>query len=395
LGWSLLLAMTLGKNFCHPYNFCMPNSRPPLEIFELHDKELDFDAYICVDSLRRGLAFGGCRFDLSVTKDVVVQLAQCMTWKLAAHGLPVGGSKAGLRVNPKNPRIGEILKKFAQAAKHLLAEKVLIGKDLGASNEMIDAVYESISIPQLHLLKRRPGSESVPNRIRDFSGYQSHMTALGVAWAADTALRPNTLGKTAVIQGFGAVGLGAAVRLSNIGVRVVGVSDARIGVFNANGFPTDVLIAAGNRGVLDGTAQGLPYFHEVLESDDILTREVDIVVLAAASNSVSAELAKKISAPLVVEGSNFGLVPEARRILFERGIVVIPDVLANSTSAALVAHQMATLNKLSHERLWRKIEAAVIKNVRESMEVARTERIDIRNAYTEILVPRILNSIAD
>lgn len=370
----------------------MPSSEP-IEIFELTDRELDFDAFICVDSLRNGLAFGGCRFDLSVTKDIVKQLAQCMTWKLAAHGLPVGGSKAGLRVDPQNPRLNEVLEKFARAAKPLLAEKVLIGKDLGATNESIDHIYESISIPQLQLLKCRPGSESVPNRLREFTGYQSHMTALGVAWATDTALKHKTVGKTAIIQGFGAVGLGAAVRLSNLGVRILGVSDARIGVFNADGLPPEMLLHAVKQGVIDGTASGLPYRHEVLFSDEMLTREADIIVLAAASNSVSEDLAQKMSAPLVVEGSNFGLVPRARRILFDRGVLVIPDVLANSTSAALVAHQMATLNKLSHERLWRKIESSIIKYVSESMDVANAENIDVREAYVEILVPKILASL--
>jgi glutamate dehydrogenase (NAD(P)+) len=372
----------------------MSNSAPtPLEVFELHDKELDFDAYISIDTLRNGLAFGGCRFASNVTKEEVMQLAQCMTWKLCAHNLPVGGAKGGVRVDPHNPHIKEILRRFAVAAKEILSSKVLLGKDLGATSEIVDSMYESIHIPQLHLLKRRPSSENVPDRLRDFAGYQNHMTALGVAWSADTAFKGDAYGKTAIIQGFGAVGLGSVVRLARIGVRVLGISDARIGVYNKAGFPTEVLLEAGKAGVLDGTSRGLPYKHEVVESNKLLCREADIVVLAAASNSVSKELAMKISAQTVIEGSNFGLCPDARQVLFDRGVLVVPDVLANSTSAALVAHQMASLNTYSHDRLWNKIERSITSSVQTCMEIAKSEKIDIRDAYTNFLVPKVLKSV--
>lgn len=351
-----------------------------MRIFEIEDKALKYEGFVCVDTLQDGLAFGGCRFSLQVTREEVMELAKCMTLKLLAHGLPVGGAKAGLRVDPNRSDILEVVHSFADKASEVLMTQVLLGKDLGATDQLMDAMYERLKVPQLHILHRRPSSDQVPGRIRDFIGYQKHMTGLGVAWAARAAVNGKTQGKRVIIQGAGAVGAGSAVRLSELGAIIVGMSDAQKSVVCPSGLSIDSIVKAPAGGIID---QNMFPNAEIRNRDDLFGESADLLVLAANSHSVDASLASTVKVPVVVEGSNFGLRPEARKQLHSMNILVVPDIIASSSSAALVARQMRSLNQLSFEQIWRDIESAIDGAVRKCIDVARSNRSDLREAYVE------------
>lgn len=296
--------------------------------------------WLVVDTLRDGLSFGGTRFSPTVDAAEVAELARCMTWKLHAHGLPVGGAKAGLRVAPDDPDLDRKLRVFADGLREPLMTCAVIGKDLGATNAMLDAIYAALGVPQLHLVQaRRAGC---PPRLRDLPGYRRAMTGQGLAWATRALVGADELrGARVAVQGAGVVGRGAKLRLGELGAVTVALSDVD-----------------GTTWGPDGLAPDAPLAHTA-PRDALLAAEVDVLVLAAGSHVVDADLAAGIRAPLVVEGANFGLTPRARAVLAGRGVTVLPDILANSAAAAMTARQLAAAGGLDDDTLWAAIQTAI------------------------------------
>ncbi|MGB0592318.1 MAG: Glu/Leu/Phe/Val dehydrogenase dimerization domain-containing protein [Myxococcota bacterium] len=334
--------------------------------------------WLCVDSVVDGLAFGGFRMTPNVTQGEVEELARCMTLKLAAHGSPVGGAKAGIRLDPMEPDADALLAFFAAEVRDLLTNTVVLGKDMGATDLAIDGMYAALGVPQLS-----PMGSSDLTRLRDFCGYRRHMTGLGVAFAARAALGGSLEGARVAIQGAGLVGLGSAVRLAAMGAQIVGMSD----VSRCLVWPEGVNVAwlearVGAPRSLRGADQG-----HLIARDDLFGLDADVVVLAASSYSVGAEQVASIQAPLVVEGCNMGFVEGAREVAQARGLTVIPDVLASSSSAAMVCRQLRAKGTLGEEALWGAIEGAITQRVTEAMAAARLQQITVRQAHLEWATP--------
>jgi glutamate dehydrogenase (NAD(P)+) len=201
------------------------------------------------------------------------------------------------------------------------------------------------------------------------------MTGLGVAFAARRAVGGDLAGKRVAIQGFGLVGAGSAIRLEALGARVVAISDASGAVHDPAGLDIGRLYAASHG------ARVLPKGVATEPRDAVFEAEADVLVLAASSHSVSEHLAQGIAAPLVVEGSNFGLTEVARAVLQDRGVAVIPDLIASSSSAAMVARQMAARGRLGADELWSSIETAIDEATGIAMAAARESGTDVRTGY--------------
>ena len=118
-----------------------------------------------------------------------------------------------------------------------------------------------------------------------------------------------------------------------------------------------------------------------VQREQLFDAEADLVVLSASSHSVDESIANRLRAPLVVEGANFGLTNQARSVLQERGVLVIPDILANSSSAAMVALQMASGNQLSPLALWDQIQDSIQSAVRWSLQSAKNQGLTLRQAW--------------
>ena len=328
--------------------------------------------WLCVDSTVDGLSFGGFRMTPTVTRAEVEELARCMTLKLAAHGRPTGGAKAGIRIDPHGPDRDAKLALFAEQVRDLLRDTVILGKDMGATDEAIDRMYASAGFPQLS-----PLGEGAVTRLRDFDGYRTHMTGLGVAFASRAALGGDLHGARVVIQGAGLVGLGAAVRLAAMGARVVGMSDVSRCLAWPRGVEVNWLEARlrGPRS-LRGADQGA-----ILPRDALFGLDADLIVLAASSYSVSDAQVAAIRAPVVIEGCNMGFAEGARARAHARGLVVIPDVIASSSSAAMVCRQLAARGGLTEEALWAAIESAITERVVAGLAAATERGCSVREAH--------------
>ena len=308
-----------------------------------------------------GLSFGGTRFSSQSDPNEVVDLALCMEAKLRPHRPEIGGAKAGFFCSPQDPRLPQLLAKAAITWRPLLQERVILGKDMGASNALIADLYAAVDLPQLGPLR----DPSVPRWLRDFPGYRSHMTGQGVCWALKEVHGGQLKGVRVAIQGAGAVGLGSAVRLLREGARIVAISDIEHTVLLREELEEDELMGLVKQGRLrteGGAVRGCG------PREQLFFEEVDALVLAASSHSLDSALAESLVADCLVEGSNFGLTPAAREALALRGRTVIPDVMASSASAAMVAHQLHARGRAAPTDLWADIEACIRREVRDGLQ---------------------------
>ncbi len=360
------------------------HTRP--RVIEVVEPSLGLEGYLAVDTVRNGIAFGGLRIDPSVTRSMITDLSRRMSLKLAPHGAPVGGAKAGLRGSPTDPRLTRWLEVFARRCSGELRNRTMLGKDMGATDEALAALYRSLGIPQLHVMRETTGNRANETRIRELRGYRRHMTALGIAWSAGAVLTNDFRGRRVLIQGFGAVGAGVAVRLSRMGAVIVGVSDRQRGFYHADGLPCEALLRARTPGnELDRERCLFP--HEVIPRDALVSADADLLVLAAGSYLVDRKAAARIRCPLVIEGANIGLKECAQAELHRRGVTVVPDVIANSTSAALVGHQLASGNALTRRAVWTRIRSALESAVHRTLAHAERAGIPSHQAFNELFKP--------
>lgn len=367
-------------------NVARAQTSSALQIHRIFDEALGLEAYIAVDEPGDRLTFGGMRVAPSVTPETMGNLARCMTQKFALHGVPIGGAKAGLRCTAEHAHKPEVIRAFANQAAALLKRNVIIGKDLGATDGLLDECYAALGIPQLYLAHAR-GLKTAPNRVRDLTGYRPHMTGQGVAWSVDAALsyaKIKTAGARIIVQGSGRVGLGSAVRLAELGARLVGISDREGGIYWADGLPVERL-----GGLIDSTGtidRGRCDFpHQRVDRDALLGMDGDVVVFAADSNLVTEAIAATVRAPVVAEGANAAALPAADELLFKKGHLMLPDIVANSSSAALVGHQIAAGNTLEPAALWRRIEETIRRVTVEALDASRRDAKPTRQALDTLV----------
>jgi glutamate dehydrogenase (NAD(P)+) len=249
---------------------------------------------------------------------------------------------------------------------------------MGATNAILDDLYSVVGVEQLRLIQGRCAAERPPTRLRELTGYRAHMTGLGVSWAAQ-ALLGSLQGARVAVQGFGAVGAGAAVRFAELGAVVTAVSDLGGATMARRALPVQGMIRDRRRGEVD--PDSLPGWTHRGPAAELFGHPADVLVLGAASGSVGREQAAQIVAPVVVEGANFGLTDGAREILAARGVRVIPDIIANSSSAAMVALQLASGDGLRAPELWERIRVSIVGAVRQAHALAQRDGTTMRSAW--------------
>jgi len=339
----------------------------------------------------RGPYKGGVRYHPEVDLDGVRALAAGMTWKTALAGLPFGGAKGGLDVDPKGLSPGE--RQRATRAVMDRLEKVLgpmrdiMAPDMGTGPAEMAWLMDEYG--RLH--GHTPAI--VTGKPVELGGTAGRVEATGegvaiVAREAAAAIGIALDGARVAIQGFGNVGSHAAAALARLGCRIVAVSDADGGVWNAAGLDVTELLRRARAGVVghDGMEA------ERISNDELLALDCDILVPAAVGGVLHAGNAARVRARLVVEGANGPTTPEAERILAERAVVVVPDVLANA-GGVIVSYLEWTQNtqNVTWERaqvdaeLSRRLVAAA----REVRERAAAGRCSLRQAAYRVAVARV------
>ncbi len=289
-----------------------------------------FTGYRVQHNIARGPAKGGIRFAPDVNLDEVRALAMWMTWKTAVVNIPFGGAKGGVRVDPhklSQRELERLTRRFATEISILIGpERDIPAPDVNTNPQVMAWIMDTYS---MHKGYSVPGV--VTGKPVEIGGSRGRLeaTALGSFYATLEALKRKNLpmeGARVSIQGFGNAGQYAARIFSSAGARIVAVSDSRGGVVNPSGLDVQRLLEVKKK---EGTVVAYPDGEKV-GSADVLEADCDILIPAALENQITRENADKIQAKVVVEAANGPTTPEADRILHDRGVLVLPDILANA-----------------------------------------------------------------
>ena len=281
-------------------------------------------------SLARGPAKGGIRYHPDVSVDEVKALAMWMTWKCAVVGIPYGGAKGGVRLDPKRLSDAELERLTRRYASEILPfigpERDIPAPDVNTDERIMAWMMDTYSMNSGYSV---PGV--VTGKPVSIGGSQgrSGATSRGVVTVAMQALKQLGMqpeGRTVAIQGFGKVGGFAAQLFHDAGFNVIGIADYKGGVYNARGLNPTALMRY--KGEAD-TVAGYPGA-DAITNDELLALECDLLVPAAIEDQITERNVDQIKAKIIVEGANGPTTPEADHRLAERGILVVPDVLANA-----------------------------------------------------------------
>jgi glutamate dehydrogenase (NAD(P)+) len=278
----------------------------------------------------RGPAKGGIRFDLNVSLDEVTALAAWMTWKCAVVNIPFGGAKGGVVCDPLKMSVGELerltRRYTASIFQTLGPDSDVPAPDVNTNERVMAWIMDTYSMRVGHTV-----TAVVTGKPVEMGGSQGRREATGrgcmiVTKEALAHLGMPVKGTSVVIQGFGNVGSVAAQLLQREGCKIIGISDRTGGLFNPKGIDVDDAIAhVKQHKTLDGYKKG-----DVMTNEQLLLQECDVLLPAALENVITTKNAANIKAKIICEGANGPTTAAADAILDEKGIFVVPDILANA-----------------------------------------------------------------
>jgi len=344
----------------------------------------------------RGPFKGGVRYHPDVTLDEITALAMLMTWKCAVVDIPYGGAKGGVCCNPKEMSTGELERLTRRYATMILD---LIGpyRDVPAPDVYTDEQTMAWIMDTYSLFKGYSVPESVTGKPLILGGFKQReeATSMGVVFCIREAvkkLRMKAKDTSVAVQGFGSVGWNAARILHEQGYRVVAVSDSKGGIYSSRGVnPVRVFEHKAKTGSVVGYKEA-----EQVSNEELLELPCEILVPAALENQITEANAGKIKAKMVAEAGNAPTTPEADEILNEKGIFLIPDILANSggvTSSYFEWLQNLTRKRWSEQEANKKLEDMMIKAFTEVYEISRKNKVDMRTAALILGVGRVAEAV--
>ncbi len=354
-----------------------------------------FEGYRVIHSTVLGPAKGGIRYAPFVDLDEVKALAGWMTLKCSLVGLPYGGAKGGITLNPKirsTDELERITRAYTRALKDVFGEDSDIpAPDMGTSQREMAWIFHEYS----RIYGYTPGV--VTGKPLDLGGSKGRIPATGWGVMLSTKLALEKLGwdinqTTCAVQGFGNVGSWAAKLLSDEGMKVLAISDNTGGVYNAEGLDVrDAVRYVKANGSLDGFQGG-----SSITNAELLALDVDVLIPAALENVINQENAHDIQAKLIVEGANGPVSSGADGVLDRKGILIIPDILANA-GGVTVSYFEWVQNRRGHYYSEEEIKdktAPILTTAFESVYKAHhTYNCSMRLAAYIVAIERLANAI--
>jgi len=355
-----------------------------------------FSGYRVQHNMDRGPCKGGIRYHPCVTLDEVIALSMWMTWKCAVVNIPYGGAKGGVICDPSTMSMGELERMTRRFVSELIEmigpEEDIPAPDVNTNERVMGWLMDTYSMQIGYSVPAVVTGK--PIAIGGSLG-RAQATGRGIMYVAREALATHDMpvaGATCVVQGFGKVGGAFAELIEELGAKVIAVSDVSGGVINERGLPIGEL----TRHVLDtgyvrDFAEG-----EAISNEELLALECDVLVPAALENVFTAENAGSVRARMVVEGANGPTTPEADRILAERGVFVVPDILANAGGVTVsyfewcqgLQHLFWTEEEVNH-----RLEDVMVRAYNGVLKRSGELGVGLRTGATALAVERVAEAV--
>jgi glutamate dehydrogenase (NAD(P)+) len=356
-----------------------------------------FAGYRVQHNLGRGPAKGGIRYHQDVTIDEVKALAMWMTWKCAVVGIPYGGGKGGVIVDPKQLSLRELealTRRFFTEIEVLVGpEKDIPAPDVNTNAQIMAWMMDTYS---MHAGYTVPGVVTGKPISLGGSEGRNEATARGTVYCIVEATRHlgMELAKCRVsVQGFGNAGSIAAQLIGNEGATVVAVSDSTGGIHNPAGLEINKVIAWKKE---HGTVQGFPGSKDI-SNTEVLEVDCDILIPAALENQITEHNADKIKARLIAEAANGPTTPEADHIMWKKSKFMIPDILCNAGGVTVSYFEwVQDLNRdhWSEDVVNAKLKEIMVKAFTSVLAIARREQCDMRTAAYLLAVQRVADAMS-
>ena len=335
---------------------------------------------------------GGIRYHPAVNLGEVSALAMWMTWKCSLVGLPLGGAKGGITCDPaelSRDELQSMTRRYTAEILNFIGPEVDVpAPDMGTNEQVMAWIMDTFSQHKGHAVPEIVTGK--PVAIGGTLG-RREATGRGVVYTiieAATHLGVDPSQCTAVVQGFGNVGSVVVKELAGIGVKVVGVSDRTGGFYDQNGLPVERLLEVADKNhSLEGFAYG-----DKISNAELLELKCDILVPAALEMQITKENVDRLQCRILAEGANGPTTLEADAILKERGIFLIPDILANA--GGVVVSYFEWVQDLQNffwteEEVNKKLRDILIKAFRAVLDRSQTQKVDMRLAALMIGIERV------
>jgi len=356
-----------------------------------------FTGYRVQHNLGRGPAKGGLRYHQDVSLDEVKALAMWMTWKCAVVGIPYGGGKGGVIVDPKKLSMKELeglTRRFATEISIIIGpERDIPAPDVNTNAQTMAWIMDTYS---MHVGYTVPGVITGKPVALGGSEGRNEATARGAVYCiveAAAHLGMDLTRSTVAVQGFGNAGSIAARLIAEEGSTVVAVSDSTGGIHNPAGLDVDRVIAWKKE---HGTVQGFPGSTDITNAE-VLETECDILIPAALENQITSRNAGRIKARLIAEAANGPTTPDADEILHDRGVFLIPDILCNAGGVTVSYFEwVQDLNRdhWSETTVNAKLKEIMVKAFDETLTIARKEEVNMRTGAYLLAVQRVADATA-
>lgn len=354
-----------------------------------------FEGFRVVHSSKLGPSKGGIRYSMGVNLDEVKALAAWMTWKCAVVGIPYGGGKGGIKCDPRTMSQGELerlTRSFTLAMRDVFGpERDIPAPDMGTNPQTMAWIMDEYS-----KLAGVASPAVVTGKPLVLGGSLGRVEATGrgvmvSARSAMAKLKMNPSTCTCAVQGFGNVGSISAKLLEMQGVKIVAISDISGAYYNVNGIEVEEAIAyVDQHKSLEGYKGG-----EIISNETLLELDVDILVPAALEDQITEDNADRIKAKLIVEGANGPTASNADKILDAKGILVIPDILANAGGVS-VSYFEWVQNRLGYfwteERVNRRADRIMKQAFDNVYETAQKYNCSLRTAAYVVAIDKVAST---
>lgn len=351
----------------------------PLKVIHIHESSIGLKAVLVVDNVARGPSIGGVRMASDVSTEECFRLARAMTLKNAAADLPHGGGKVVVYADPKMTKLdkAKLLRGLAQALRN--EESYIFAPDMGTDEECMawirDEIFRVVGLP------------------RDIGGIpldEIGATGFGLSHVVDVALNYcdfELQGARVVVQGFGAVGKNVSRFLVARGAVLVAVADSVGAVHNPAGLDVERLLELKR----SGSSVSNYADAEKIERDAVIDVECDIWIPAARPDVINEQNVSRLNTRLVVEGANIPFTPAAEKYLHEKGVLCVPDFIANAGGVICAAMEY---QGASQTAALDSIEEKLRRNTRQVLEASKHEHVLPREASVKLAMKRLRRAMS-